>query len=184
MDNSSGLTKNDSNDSVKINSNVDEVELTSNFILLKKRSGFATMMARIFPSEIDKVKNQYFIDSIKKKANKNIELYGVQTQYEVQVLTEVMNIRLVALKAEARDAITKKMTDKLTDIELFIEEKLAGFDARIDQEESRINNLKTDFLRKRALKSFEKRINIVYDGLDLLLLKFKNLLEEEIKINS
>jgi len=65
-------------------------------------------MARIFPSEIEKVKNKYLVDSIKEKANKNLASYKVQTEYEVQVLTEVMNTRLVDLKTEARDAVTKK----------------------------------------------------------------------------
>jgi len=184
MDNSNSLMKNDGNDRLKINSNVNEVESTSNYILLKKRSAFANMMSRIFPREVDRVKNQYFVDTIKEKANKNIALYQVQTQYEVQVLTEVMNLRLVGLKTEAREAVSKRMSVKLIEISNFINEKKAIWEETIDGEEKRINNLKTEMLRRKALESLGKTIDTVYHGLDTLLEKFENLLNEEIKINS
>ncbi|HAL81815.1 MAG TPA: hypothetical protein DCO83_05920 [Mucilaginibacter sp.] len=92
----------------EIGSNVKDVEVTSDYVLLRKRNAFVNVMARIFPSEIEKVKNKYLVDSIKEKANKNLASHKVQTEYEVQVLTEVMNTRLVDLKTEARDAVTKK----------------------------------------------------------------------------
>lgn len=184
MENSNSLMKSDANDGVRINSNLNEVESTSNYILLNKRGGFANMMARIFPSQIDKVKNQYFIDSIKEKANKNLSLYKQQTQYEVQVLTEVMNLRLVALKTESREAISRKMSVKLIEIAEFINEKKGAWEGRMDTEQERINNLKTGILKRKAEESFENMLDTVYSGLELLLTRFKSLLEEEIKINS
>jgi len=73
---------------------------------------------------------------------------------------------------------------KLREIAGFLREQKDQFQQSIDDEEARINNLKTERLKKRALESLDKTIDTVYVGFETLLEKFANLLNEEIKINS
>jgi hypothetical protein len=109
--------------------------------------------------------------------NKIIELWKIDSQYSIQVLNETLNRRLIALKAEIREILSKKLSHELVEMSRIVSEERMHGEQALDKTGSWINNIDTEAFKTETVEVYENMIDTFYSERDLIFMKYKDLLD-------
>lgn len=123
------------------------------------------------------------VEELEELQKTRIQLCKIEIQYETQVLIEVMNLKLVALKEETRALFSRRFSDWLNDIVGFLNTQRSNWEKGLDNEYDKILFIKNEILRNKAIESFEETVDTVFSEYERSLFKLRDLLMETLAKN-